>query len=162
MANTFTLQSAAYNGRYLLLECVQNPNVAGNYSDIAWTLTVTGGSSNYYSTGPTEVKIAGTQVYSCPRKAYTSKTFPAAKEQLVVAVFLFTQRGEGGCQDHHGHQIINHGGTSFPAARQLPVPERQTAGWSPIPPAGCQKVARFLKMHGSRLQWWGSAGWMRC
>lgn len=97
MANTFTLQSAAYNGRYLQLECVQSPNVAGNYSDIAWTLTVTGGSSNYYSTGPTEVKIAGTQVYYCPRKAYSTKTFPAAKGSTGGTLRVYHDASDGSC-----------------------------------------------------------------
>ena len=97
MAKTFSLTSAAYSGRYLKLECTQTPNIAGNYSDIAWTLTVTGGSSNYYSTGPTEVKIGGTSVYSCARKAYSTKTFPAAKGSTGGTHRVYHSDADGSC-----------------------------------------------------------------
>ena len=78
MALTYTLSSSSYEGRYMYLTCTQVPNIASNTSTINWTLTVTGGSVKYYATGPTTVKINGTQVYY---KAYTpwdSYAFPAA------------------------------------------------------------------------------------
>ncbi|MBO5317561.1 MAG: hypothetical protein J6A74_03885 [Oscillospiraceae bacterium] len=97
MAKSFSLTSAAYSGRYLKLECTQTPNVAGNYSDIAWTLTVTGGSSNYYSTGPTQVTIGGNTVYSCARKAYSTKTFPAAKGSTGGTLRVYHNDADGTC-----------------------------------------------------------------
>lgn len=75
----FTIKSQAYDGRYLEVVCLQTPNVAENTSEIAWTLTVTGGNSSWYSTGPTTLTIGGEQVYFCKRKSYTSRVFPAAK-----------------------------------------------------------------------------------
>ena len=77
---TYTLYSKnSYDGRKLRLYCTSTVNVANNTSTINWTLYSEGGESNYYSTGPTTVKINGVQVYYKDRVAYTSKTFPAAK-----------------------------------------------------------------------------------
>ena len=58
----FRLESHDYNGRYLYVECTQEPVPAENRSLIHWTLTVTGGKSSYYSTGPTTMKIGAQQV----------------------------------------------------------------------------------------------------
>lgn len=79
MASTFSLTSSSYDGRYMTLSCSQSKDVETNKSTITWKLTVTGGNDKYYSTGPTTVKINGTEVYYCARKAHTTKTFPAAK-----------------------------------------------------------------------------------
>lgn len=79
MASTYTLQSKSHDGRYLKLTCTQTKNIVDNTSTIKWTLTSTGGNSNYYSIGPTTVKINGTQVYHKARVNYTAQTFPAAK-----------------------------------------------------------------------------------
>lgn len=79
MASTLTIQSTAYSGRYLQLDCVQTKDIATNTSTIKWTLTSTGGASNYYTTGPTTVTIGGTQVYYIARKGWTTEAFPAAK-----------------------------------------------------------------------------------
>ena len=79
MAKTFSLTSNSYDGRSMTLSCTQVPNASNNTSTINWTLTVSGGNSNYYSTGPTTVTINGTQVYYKDRTSYTSQTFPAAK-----------------------------------------------------------------------------------
>ena len=79
MATTYTLKSNSYNGRVLTLTCTQTPNLANNTSTINWTLTVSGGTANYYTTGPTTVKINGTEVYFKARTAYTAEVFPAAK-----------------------------------------------------------------------------------
>lgn len=79
MASTFSLTSSSYDGRYMTLSCSQSKDVETNKSTITWTLTSTGGNDKYYSTGPTTVKINGTEVYYCDRKAWTTKTFPAAK-----------------------------------------------------------------------------------
>ena len=95
MAKEFLLTSSGYGGRYMKLECTQTPNVAGNYSDISWTLTVLGGSSNYYSTGPTEVLIGGTQVYQCGRVSYTSKSFPAAKGSTGGTLRVYHNDADG-------------------------------------------------------------------
>lgn len=79
MATTYTLKSNSYDGRLMTLTCTQTPNLANNTSTISWTLTVSGGASNYYSTGPTTVTIGGTQVYYKDRVSYSAQTFPAAK-----------------------------------------------------------------------------------
>lgn len=79
MATTYTLKSNSYDGRLLTLTCTQVPNASNNSSTINWTLTVSGGNSNYYSTGPTTVMINGQQVYYKARVSYTTQTFPAAK-----------------------------------------------------------------------------------
>lgn len=79
MARTFTLTSDAYQGRYIQLYCEQVADIANNRSTINWTLTVAGGESSYYATGPTTVTIAGKQVYYCPMMSWTTKVFPAAK-----------------------------------------------------------------------------------
>lgn len=77
---TFTLYSAkSYQGRKLRLYCTSSTNIANNTSTIKWTLYSEGGSSNYYTTGPTTVTINGTQVYYKGRVDYSSKTFPASK-----------------------------------------------------------------------------------
>jgi len=75
----FTLKSKAYDGRYMEVVCQQLPNVEENTSEIRWTLTVTGGASSWYSTGPTTLTVGGQQVYYCGRKSYSTKVFPAAK-----------------------------------------------------------------------------------
>ena len=79
MASTFTLKSASYDGRYLELTCTQTKNIADNTSKIDWVLKSTGGSSSYYSTGATTVKINNEQVYYKARVAYSAQSFPAAK-----------------------------------------------------------------------------------
>lgn len=73
------LTSEAYDGRYLEVTCQQVPRVEENASEIRWTLSVKGGNSGWYSTGPTTVTIGGQQVYYCKRKSYSTGSFPAAK-----------------------------------------------------------------------------------
>lgn len=79
MASNFTLNSGSYQGRYLQLYCTQTKDIATNKSTITWKLTSLGGTSSYYSIGPTSVIINGTTVYSLARKNWDSKVFPAAK-----------------------------------------------------------------------------------
>lgn len=88
MANIFSLTSSSYDGRYMTLYCKQEKNVSTNKSKITWTLTVTGGSSNYYGTGPTTVKINGSQVYYSGRKDWETKTFPAAKGSVSGSIMV--------------------------------------------------------------------------
>lgn len=77
---TFTLYSAkSYEGRKLRLYCTSSTNIANNTSTIKWTLYSEGGSSKYYTTGPTTVTINGIQVYYKDRVSYSSKSFPASK-----------------------------------------------------------------------------------
>lgn len=77
---TYTLYSKdSHQGRKLRLYCTSTINIANNTSTINWTLYSEGGSSNYYSTGPTTVTINGTKVYYLERKSYSSKVFPASK-----------------------------------------------------------------------------------
>lgn len=79
MALTFTINSISYDGRYMTLDCTQRQDVANNKSVINWTLTVKGGSANYYSTGPTTVKINGKQVYYAGRLSWQTYKFPTGK-----------------------------------------------------------------------------------
>lgn len=82
MSSSIRLESQKYNGRYMFLSCTQEQDIANNQSIINWTLTVTGGSSNYYSTGPTKVKINDEVVYYCDEVVWTKKVFPAAKGSI--------------------------------------------------------------------------------
>lgn len=96
MASTFTLTSKKYDGRYLEVVLKQVKNIASNTSDIQWTLTVAGGDSNYYSTGPTTVKINGTQTCYYARKSYTTKEFPAARGSVSGKVTV-KHNDDGSC-----------------------------------------------------------------
>ena len=82
MANLITIDSASYDGRFLRLTCGQEQDVANNRSIIHWTLSSLGGDVNYYSTGPTSVKINGTEVYAKTIVAWDLHAFPAAKGQV--------------------------------------------------------------------------------
>lgn len=88
MANDFTLNSDSYDGRYLQLYCTQEKDIANNQSIISWTLSSIGGKSNYYSTGPTSVIIAGNEAYYCEKKHWTSYEFPAAKGSTNGSVIV--------------------------------------------------------------------------
>lgn len=88
MALTYTLKSAAYDGRLLTLTCVQIPNSGNGTSTINWTLTSSGGSVNFYSTGPTTVKINGQQVYYKARTSYKTQQFPAAKGSVSGSIIV--------------------------------------------------------------------------
>ena len=84
MANTITLETSKYDGRYMRLTCTQTSNGStANSSTISWTLEVLGGNSLYYSTGPTKVVINGTTVYSKDRLGYTSQVFPVKKGSVT-------------------------------------------------------------------------------
>lgn len=75
----FTLNSHNYNGRYMYLTCTQEAVPEKNKSIIHWVLTVTGGTSDYYTTGPTTVTIDGQTVYYSPLAYWNAYKFPAAK-----------------------------------------------------------------------------------
>ena len=79
MANTFTLTSGSYQGRYMEVYCTQEIDIATNKSRIHWTLSSKGGTSNYYSVGATTLIISGQTVYSQARVNWDAKVFPAAK-----------------------------------------------------------------------------------
>lgn len=92
---TYTLYSKnSYEGRKLRLYCTSTTNIANNTSTIKWTLYSEGGSSSYYSTGPTTVTINGTRVYYKDRVAYSSKTFPASKGS-VSGTLTVTHNSDG-------------------------------------------------------------------
>ena len=84
MAKTFELNSHSYEGRYLQLSCTQTQNVANNKSQIHWRLTVLGGTSNYYTTGPTTVVINGVRVYYAAEASWSTYRFPAGKSGSFV------------------------------------------------------------------------------
>lgn len=77
MANSFTLTSHSYGGRYIYLECSQGKDIPNNKSPISWKLSAIGGSVNYYTSLVTLV-INGETVYS-KRAEWDSEQFPAAK-----------------------------------------------------------------------------------
>lgn len=79
MANTITVKSQSYEGRYMYVTCTQTKDIATNTSTIDWKLTVTGGNVSYYTTGPTTVVINGQQVYYKAKTQWDSYAFPAAK-----------------------------------------------------------------------------------
>ena len=90
MANTFTLKTPSYgSGRYMQLDCSQKTDIANNKSTITWTLTSAGGTSLYFSTGPTTVKINGTQVYYIARKDYTTEVFPAKQGRVSGSIDIY-------------------------------------------------------------------------
>lgn len=76
----FYLESQkTYNGRYMYLSCTQRPVPEENKSIVAWVLTVTGGESSYYTTGPTTITIDAQTVYYSPKVYYNAPKFPASK-----------------------------------------------------------------------------------
>lgn len=75
-----------YNGRYMYLSCTQEQDVQKNTSIIHWTLTVTGGTSTYYTTGPTTVKIGGQTAYYCDIVYWNNPRFPASKGSVSGTV----------------------------------------------------------------------------
>ena len=83
MASSITVSSSgathgSYQGRYLYVYCTQTRNTSANTSTINWTLYSTGGSSSYYTVGPTYVYINGSQVYYKAHTSYSTHSFPAA------------------------------------------------------------------------------------
>lgn len=88
MASTFYQASNIYNGRYMCLSCYQTKDIATNKSKIDWVLETKGGNSNYYSTGPTTVTIAGQQVYYKGRTDWSTKSFPAAKGSVSGTIYV--------------------------------------------------------------------------
>lgn len=86
MASNFTLNSQSYQGRYMRLDCVQQQDAATNTSVINWTLTVAGGSANYYTTGPTTATIGGQVVYDVPKVYYNEYAFPAGKGSVSGSI----------------------------------------------------------------------------
>ena len=81
MATSFSLTgyNSMYDGRYLRLTCTQTPKPGLGKSTINWTLTVAGGSYEWYTTGATTVKIGSKTVYYKARTSYEVGTFPVAK-----------------------------------------------------------------------------------
>ena len=94
MARNLYLQSQVVQGRYMYLNCTQTPIVADNASEVAWTLTVTGGESSYYTTGPTQVTIGGKVVYDRARAQWYDRVFPAARGSVSGKVTI--EHGETG------------------------------------------------------------------
>ena len=75
-----TFTSNTYQGRYLQLSVVESSvDAAANTSTLTWTLTSTGGESNYYTIDATTITINGSTVYSKARTEWDSYEFPAKK-----------------------------------------------------------------------------------
>lgn len=79
MASTFTLQTDAFQGRYMQVSLSQTKNIAENYSLVDFNISSIGGESNYYATGPTTVTVGGVEIYHSERVGWETKKFPAAK-----------------------------------------------------------------------------------
>lgn len=78
MANTFSLKSASYDGRYMKADFKQKSNGSDkNSSTIEWTLSTIGGQY-WYDTGPTALVINGTTVCSIEFKSWEYGQFPVA------------------------------------------------------------------------------------
>lgn len=58
MALSGSVQTNAYDGRYLKLEWTAKQNAGDNVSTIYWTLSAVGGNVSWYNTGPVSVQIA--------------------------------------------------------------------------------------------------------
>ncbi len=74
-----TFKSKTYDGRYLQLTVTETVNVIANTSTLTWKLESLCGSVEYYSVGPTIVKIGDTVVYQQDRMSYSSHKFPVTK-----------------------------------------------------------------------------------
>lgn len=98
MASTYTLNSHSYDGRYLQLTCSQTADTSSNSSTVKWTLTVKGGADNYYSTGPTTVKINGETVYSKARVAWNETAFPAGPPGASTSGTLIVKHNSNGAK----------------------------------------------------------------
>lgn len=79
MASSFTLKSISYDGRFLETYLTQSPSIEKNKSVIKYTITSKGGNHDYYSTGPTTLRAAGSDRYYCAFKSYSTHQFPAAR-----------------------------------------------------------------------------------
>lgn len=129
---TFTLKTDAYQTRYMYVTCTQVKNLDSNTSTINWTLTTTGGESNYYSTGPTTLTINGVTVYNIRRVDWDEYTFPAARGsksgsltvehddlgKATITVSLQTHIGYGTQQNKSGNWVLDdipHGATIIAA-----------------------------------------------
>lgn len=89
MASSFRIDSQSYQGRYLYLVCEQiEKNIPTATSQVKWTLTATGGTSSYYTTGPTTVQINGQTVYYKGKTSWSTHEFPAAKGSVSGVVTI--------------------------------------------------------------------------
>lgn len=98
MATSYTsgsIYDSLGNGRRMYVTCSQTKGSSSeNKSTVNWTLVSTGGTSNYYDTGPTTLNIAGVQRYYQPRKAWSSHEFPA-KAGSVSGSFSIGHKTDG-------------------------------------------------------------------
>lgn len=85
-SGTFTLQSNAYQGRYLKLTCTTEQDIANNRTKVNWTLESIGGSSGHYAT-KVIVNINGTEVYSID-KGYSYDAFPVTKGSTSGNIYV--------------------------------------------------------------------------
>lgn len=91
------IYSNSYDGRQMSLTVTQTKGTSSqNYSTINWTLEVYGGSTPFYSTGPTEVWIDGVMRWNAPRKKWDTRVFPAAVGS-VSGSFIKYHNNDGTC-----------------------------------------------------------------
>lgn len=85
MANSGSVSTSSYEGRYLTLSWTSSQNISNNQSTVSWTLSANGGSSSYYYTGPVTVVINKVAVYSLSsQNRYAMYTGTVASGSLVV------------------------------------------------------------------------------
>lgn len=91
------IYSNSYDGRQMSLTVTQTKGTSSqNYSTINWILEVYGGSTLFYSTGPTEVWIDGVMRWNAPRKKWDTRVFPAAVGS-VSGSFIKYHNNDGTC-----------------------------------------------------------------
>ncbi|MBQ7030837.1 MAG: hypothetical protein IJN13_00500 [Bacilli bacterium] len=81
---SFTATSNSYEGRKLTLTISGSGSSSTNSTILSWTLTSSGGTSNYYDVGETHITINGTEVYSKSLSKvnttnYSANVFPVRK-----------------------------------------------------------------------------------
>lgn len=69
MAATHTLNSHAYQTRYLQVSLTQTKDAANRRSKITGTVTSLSGTSTWYATGPTTINVGGVQRYTRARES---------------------------------------------------------------------------------------------
>lgn len=150
MASTFTLKSQEFQTRYMYVSCEQVKNVETNKSTINWTLSVVGGTSNYYTTGPTTVKINGQTVYYRAQVPYTAYTFPAGRGSISGSIEVE--------HDEEGKAEI---GVSITTAIYYSATETKTGTWTldDIPRAAkITSAPNFTDIDNPKITYFNAAG----
>ena len=93
---TFTLQSRAYQGRYIKLTCTSTQDITNNITNISWKLESIGGSSSRYATKLTFIVVSkgvSSTLYSID-KGSSYQQFPVTTGQTTGSA-SFTMEDNG-------------------------------------------------------------------